>query len=317
MNAIGKTPKVSICVVTYNHEKYIHRCLQSIVDQETDFDFEVIVADDCSTDGTREIVQQFAEKYPHLCKALLHEKNVGPTRNYLSVHAMAAGELIAHCDGDDYWLPTKLQVQTDFMEHHPACNVSGHRMYLTDESHVLSEDGRGNFPAAMDISAFYKHGNFLPHSSTMYRASCGRIPDVKGETMDFLLHIWRVKDGKIGFINQYLGVYLRHRASLTARSYHSLQHFKLNMIALEEIHKIVKNADEFERNKFVLSKECIKNFIADGRIELAREVAMISREFIAKKRYSYFLTLMVFFRDFIGLAVRTKRKYLSSAAWSL
>ena len=58
-----KTPKVSVCVITFNHEKYIRQCLQSIVDQETNFDFEVIVGDDCSKDGTREVVQEFAGKY--------------------------------------------------------------------------------------------------------------------------------------------------------------------------------------------------------------------------------------------------------------
>ena len=61
---MDRPPKVSVCVVTYNQEKYIRQCLQSIVDQETDFDFEVIVADDCSTDRTSCIVQEFADKYP-------------------------------------------------------------------------------------------------------------------------------------------------------------------------------------------------------------------------------------------------------------
>lgn len=73
-------PKVSVCVVTYNQEKYIHECLQSLVDQETDFEFEVIVGDDGSTDGTRAVVVDFARKYPKIVKPLLHEKNNGPTK---------------------------------------------------------------------------------------------------------------------------------------------------------------------------------------------------------------------------------------------
>ena len=99
-----RRPKVSVCVVTYNQKKYIRQCLQSIVDQEADFDFEVIVGDDCSEDGTREIVQEFVERYPGLVKAVLHEKNVGIVVNYRSVHDLARGEYIAHCDGDDLWL---------------------------------------------------------------------------------------------------------------------------------------------------------------------------------------------------------------------
>ena len=95
-------PEVSVCVVTYNQEKYITECLQSVVDQETDFDFEVLVGDDCSTDGTRRIVQEFAEKYPDIIKPILHSKNTGAFHNYVSVHNAAMGKYIAHLDGDDY-----------------------------------------------------------------------------------------------------------------------------------------------------------------------------------------------------------------------
>src|SRR5450759_3411095 len=70
-----KIPKVSVCVVTYNQEKFIRQCLQSIVDQETDCDFEVIVGDDCSTDGTRDIVREFAERYPTMIKVILQDTN--------------------------------------------------------------------------------------------------------------------------------------------------------------------------------------------------------------------------------------------------
>lgn len=310
-NRIQKVARVSVCVVTYNQKQYIRRCLQSIVDQETEFEFEVIVGDDCSTDGTRAIVQEFAEKYPDMVRAVLHNQNLGPTINYQSVHGLAKAELVCHCDGDDYWLPTKLQVQVAFMEQNPLCNVSGHRMYVAGaEGDSLAHDYRGNLPEVMDISAFYEYGNFLPHSSTMYRASCGPVPEVTGETIDFLTHIWRVRDGRIGFINAYLGVYRAHEASVTARLRESLIHFHLNLTALEEIHKIVKDPDEFERRKFVLCKDCIKNLIVNGRVPLAKEIAVKSRSFISKKRHWALLTLMVLFSDFIGLALRAKRKYL-------
>jgi cellulose synthase/poly-beta-1,6-N-acetylglucosamine synthase-like glycosyltransferase len=77
MEIVEQAPKVSVCVVTYNQEKYIGQCLQSVVDQETDFDFEVLVADDCSTDGTRLILHEFANKYPGIVKPILSEVNVG------------------------------------------------------------------------------------------------------------------------------------------------------------------------------------------------------------------------------------------------
>lgn len=74
-------PKVSVCVVTYNQEKYIRQCLQSIVDQETNFLFEIIVADDCSTDGTAAIIRDFYHKYPSIIKSFFHYRNIGPAKN--------------------------------------------------------------------------------------------------------------------------------------------------------------------------------------------------------------------------------------------
>lgn len=118
-NVTWNPPKVSVCVVTYNQVKYIGECLQSIVDQETDFDFEVIVGDDCSTDGTREIVKKFSNLYPNLFKLILHEQNVGAAHNYKAVHDHAIGKYIAHCDGDDSWLPNKLQRQTKVLDKNP------------------------------------------------------------------------------------------------------------------------------------------------------------------------------------------------------
>jgi len=314
MRRIENFPKVSVCVITYNHENYIRKCLQSIVDQEVNFDFEVIVGDDGSTDGTRAIVQEFADKYPNMIRAVLHERNVGATKNYLNVHGLARAELVCHCDGDDYWLPKKLKIQVEFMENHPGCNLSGHRMYHIGDSGVLTEDGRGNcdgLRSIMNISAFYEHGNFLPHSSTMYRASNGRVPNVVGETIDYLTNIWRVGDGEIGFIKQYLGVYRRHSASVSEHMSKSLLYFNYSLSALEEIHKIVKDADEFEKRKYALCKRCIKNYIANGCVNLAKEIALESKRFILKKRHVAFLMLMVIFSDIIGLAVRTKRRYLT------
>ena len=80
-----KTPKVSVCVVTYNQEKYIRQCLQSIVDQETNFNFEILVSDDCSTDATRTIVLEFASKYPEIVKPMFRDRNVGAVKNFVLI----------------------------------------------------------------------------------------------------------------------------------------------------------------------------------------------------------------------------------------
>jgi glycosyltransferase involved in cell wall biosynthesis len=123
LNQILKLPKVSVCVITYNHEKHIHQCLQSILDQEVDFDFEVIVGDDFSIDSTSAIVEYFTNRYPLIIRSYKQPYNTGGTKNLIDICAMANGEYIAHCDGDDFWLPGKLNDQILFLEKNP--NVSG------------------------------------------------------------------------------------------------------------------------------------------------------------------------------------------------
>ena len=133
MDTQEKKPKVSVCIITYNQEKYIRQCLQSIIDQETNFDFEVIVGDDCSTDGTRTIVQEFVERYPSIIKTIVQEKNTGGSKNNLDVHAAAIGKYVAHVDGDDYTLPGKLQLQANVLDADLMCTAVWHRVdYFND-----------------------------------------------------------------------------------------------------------------------------------------------------------------------------------------
>lgn len=112
--------KVSVCITTYNLEPYIAQTLDSVLCQETSFDYEVIVGDDFSTDRTREILLQYKAQYPD--KIVLHfqEKNVGVNRNDYDLIHLAKGEYIAWCDGDDYWLTKdKLQKQVEILDANP------------------------------------------------------------------------------------------------------------------------------------------------------------------------------------------------------
>ena len=114
--------KVSVCVVTYNQEKYIAECLQSIVDQVVDFNIEIIVADDGSTDKTSQIIGDFSTRYSELIVPILHNENIGVEKNYRSAHDLARGEYVAHCDGDDVWLPGKLAYQIDLLDRNPQAS---------------------------------------------------------------------------------------------------------------------------------------------------------------------------------------------------
>lgn len=109
--------KVSVLMLAYNHERYIRQALDSVVGQRTDFRFEVVVGEDCSTDGTRGIVREYAQRYPDLVKPLFRKKNLGACRNVVSTLRHCKGEYIAFLECDDYWTDMeKLQKQADYLD---------------------------------------------------------------------------------------------------------------------------------------------------------------------------------------------------------
>jgi glycosyltransferase involved in cell wall biosynthesis len=208
MDAIEKKPKVSVCVVTYNQEKYIRQCLQSIVDQKTDFPFEVIVSDDCSTDGTRAIVRDFADTYPELIKPFFHEENMGAYKNYPFVHEQALGEYNAHIDGDDYWLPNKVALQVQFMENNTDCVAVYSNALVVSEEDVTIGRFTSNVKEIFDGNYLIECGNFLCNSSMMYKASLrDKIFPIDRDFIDYQVHINLAERGMLGFIEENLVVY--------------------------------------------------------------------------------------------------------------
>lgn len=250
-------PKVSVCVVTYNHEKYIRDCLQSLVDQETDFEFEIIVADDCSTDATRTIIQEFADRYKGIIKPLYHPQNLGPFKNYLAVHQCARGEYIAHVDGDDYALPGKLQAQSDYLDQHDECVIVWHRMKVLEEKtprfvddlievNVLPRGGiRQN-----DLLAI---GSVACHSSKMYRSSCKFAETVESQFLDFFIDAHQLNYG----VGQYLpGIYGVYRANVGI----STGSFKTRFILLDNLMVL---AQRFPNGRRAISAHVLRLMLGD------------------------------------------------------
>lgn len=206
-------PLVSVCIVTYNQEEFIEQCLESVVKQCVDFEFEVIVSDDASTDRTPEIIKQFSERYPFV-RPNLRDENVGAYINFVETHQLAQGELICHLDGDDYWLPEKLKTQTAFMLKNPGCAISWHRMKVLYPDGVMLDDNVnenliGRKITQEILTQFISLGF---HSSKMYRAKALFNVDVAFPVVDYLVNVEQLSKGYASFIGiEPLGVY---RASI-------------------------------------------------------------------------------------------------------
>lgn len=119
-----KTPLVSVIVFTYNQESYIQECINGILDQKTDFEFEIIIGEDCSTDKTRSICQKLQRQHSDKIKLLLQDTNQGLTKNYISTLEQCRGKYIAQTAGDDYWNnPDKLQKQVEILNNNPEIGL--------------------------------------------------------------------------------------------------------------------------------------------------------------------------------------------------
>lgn len=164
--------KVSVICLAFNHEKYIRRCLDSMLQQETNFKFELIIHDDCSTDTTRQIIQEYHDKYPDLIKVILQDENqyqkgVAIVEKFML--PVSSGKYIAFCECDDYWTDSqKLQLQYDYMESHSNCSLCCHNTVY----HCLNKDiDDYNFNSWSDIHVMNEYEVFMQwkvHTSSFF-----------------------------------------------------------------------------------------------------------------------------------------------------
>lgn len=113
-------PIASVVMITYNHREYISQAIECVLRQETDFPFELVIGEDCSTDGTRDIVFDYHRRYPDIVRVVTSERNAGMNANVLRTERACRGKYIAYCEGDDYWHnPHKLRMQVHYLEHNP------------------------------------------------------------------------------------------------------------------------------------------------------------------------------------------------------
>ena len=215
---------VGIFCVTYNHEKYIKDCLEGFVKQKTNFKFEAVVYDDCSTDDTRDIIKEYAKKFPDIIKPILSEVNIAQSKGfyYLNerVHSRLNSKYIAYCEGDDYWTDEfKLQKQVDFLEANPDYTVCFHPVKI-----VYQDFGFNKPDEIFPDEKLVKKGlnfdnllycNFIQTNSVMYRWAFNNVKFEKYYPKDIMpgdwyFHLLHAKRGKIMMLKDVMSVYRRN-----------------------------------------------------------------------------------------------------------
>lgn len=215
---------VSICCITYNHAQYVRKCLDGFLRQECNFRYEILIHDDCSTDGTDAVIREYEVKYPSKIFPLYETENMyqkgyaGKMNDTFNI-PRARGKYIALCEGDDYWTdPLKLQKQVDFMEAHPD-----YSMCYTDYQTV---DAQGecidwhNHP--MNLARSFTgdnfrelvKGNYIQTMTMLYRTEVIKNPDYQSG-IDYALSLVCALMGKCAFIPDKTACYRLHNASAT------------------------------------------------------------------------------------------------------
>jgi glycosyltransferase involved in cell wall biosynthesis len=219
-------PSISTCITAYNHAKYISQCLDSVLMQETGFDYEILVGEDDSSDGTREICIEYAQRYPDRIRLFLNDRknviyiNGRPTGrwNVINLLMSAKGKYIALIDGDDYWTsPHKLQKQADFLDDNPDCSMCFHDVQIvSEEGNLISVESPRGKRRRYFLKDLLK-GNFIHTCSVMYRRGLFKeFPDwfYKTPLADWPLHILNAEHGDIGYISEVMGAYRIHCAGI-------------------------------------------------------------------------------------------------------
>lgn len=214
-------PSVSIPITSYNQADFIHQAVISAVEQEYD-DLQVVVCDDASTDSSQEILLDIASQYPQRVELHFNEKNLGGGRNRIQSLLLARGELVTYLDGDDIFLPGKIQRQVDFMQTHPDCTLCYHNVEVFESTTgERIYDWKNRFGSGDgDVKKLVRYGNYLCTLSIMFRREClSELPFYEqvrvGQDWIILIHILMNGSGKYGYIDEVLARYRRHAANLT------------------------------------------------------------------------------------------------------
>lgn len=254
--------KVSICMLVYNHEKYISESINSILNQKTNFPFELLIHDDASTDNSQKIIREYELKYPNIIKAIYqkenqHSQGINPSVHYN--YPRTKGEYISICEGDDYWCdPYKLQEQVDYLEKHKEISLCFHQASLINYFNASHP--------AKTIGTYATQNEIVPFEKTLYltngmvpTASCMIRAEVKEKLRLFMkerphltlgdrfLQFFGSYPNGSFYINKIMSVYRlgtenSWSASIAKNPEHKIRHEKVMLLAFTELNKEVNYA---------------------------------------------------------------------------
>lgn len=308
---------VSICCITYNHEKYIRKCLDGFVSQRTNFSYEILVYDDASTDRTQDILKEFQMRYPEKFKLYLGEENQykkgakgkGGFRKALC--PLTKGKYVAFCEGDDYWTdPYKLQKQVNALDHNPSCTFCAHRVTVENQNSkkstfIPSFKLKSGVVSANQWREYLKYDMFVHTSSFMMKGDIARAyaEDKAGyiEKLpigDLFFQLRCAEEGDMFFLDEVMSCY--RLWTIGSWSNRTLEDINSRKMFFEKMIVAFQEYDEYTSYKY-------HDFFSE-RIKLS-EINI----FLADKEYS-FLRNLDYKKAWRSLPKRRKIKVVAECA---
>lgn len=290
------SPLVSISCATYNHDNYIAEALDSFLAQETNFPFEIIIGEDCSTDTTLKIITHYKTKYPTIIKVVAWSKNVGAKKNWLTILQACKGKYIANCEGDDCWIDNlKLQRQIDFLEANPDYSMSCHTSENYNDATKRVIQLFPNIKKEKDFSLDdLLKSNIANTCTVVYRKLNIDILNILNKLPigDWPLNILYAEYGKIKFFPKNMARYRIHSGGVWS-SVSRLKQLNTSILILEEM-------NIYFENKYLTQ---INNSIAKLTLEKALYYVQINEPIQAHHYYHKA-------HKYGKLGLRMKTKYL-------
>ncbi len=204
-------------MITYDQERYIGQAIESVLAQEVDFAYELVIGEDRSSDGTRAICEAYREAHSQTVRLLARDENLGMVENFFSTLAECTGEYLAIVEGDDFWTdPLKLQKQADYLDANPDCAL----VFARTEAFFQDVDRRGYEIPPASIRSFtldrLLRTNYIATCSVMYRKDLVGVYPLwirQLEMLDWPLHVLYAQRGAIGFIDEPMAAYRIHGES--------------------------------------------------------------------------------------------------------
>lgn len=264
---------VSVCMITYNHGSFIREAIESIIEQKTEFDFELVIGEDCSTDDTRKICQEYASQYPKIIRLLDSEKNLGVIPNFIRTLEACKGKYIAMCEGDDYWInPHKLHKQVRFLEENSKYSLCFHDAIVRWEN---KSSPPYNFCKGLSKTIFniedVINSWLMPSASMMFRSNLlfplpNWFKDIYNG--DYALQLLLILKGDFYFTDQVMSVYRQHATNLSANT----DNYKINR-SITQLLILFNEHSDFKYNRLIRSR--LKRLSIFYRIDKAKKICLM------------------------------------------